>query len=61
MLVSNDIVEFVDVSNPSRLVTIGFSSIARVLFVVSTEVGVRVRIISARRATPAERRAFQER
>lgn len=53
--------EIADSVDASRIVTVGFSSAARILLVVSTEVDEdRLRIISARRATPAERRAFEE-
>ena len=43
-----------------RYVTIGLSLISRVLFVVHTERAERIRIISARRATPSERAAYEE-
>jgi uncharacterized DUF497 family protein len=43
-----------------RYVTIGLSLISRVLFVVHTERTERIRIISARRATPSERAAYEE-
>jgi uncharacterized DUF497 family protein len=58
---SSDTQEGADLVDPSRLVTIGFSAGARVLLVVTTDTAVRTRIISARRATPAERRAFAKR
>jgi uncharacterized DUF497 family protein len=38
-----------------RFVTLGMDPLARVLVVVHTPRGERVRLISARRATPAER------
>lgn len=50
-----------DASKSGRTNTIGFSSTARVLFVVTTETTSRTRIISARPATPAERRKFTKR
>ena len=53
----------VELADPieSRIDTIGFSGAARLLFVVSTEtVGERIRIISARRATPVERALYNE-
>ena len=53
-------VEFADALRPDRILTIGFSARERVLFVVTTEAGDRTRIISARRATPAERRLYEE-
>jgi len=43
-----------------RFVTIGRSSRQRVLVVVHCERGERVRIISARKATPRERRRYEE-
>ena len=43
-----------------RFVTIGLSLISRVLFVVHTERAERIRIISAREATPPERAAYEE-
>lgn len=61
VLLSDDVVELPDLDTASRLVTLGFSSHSRILFVVSTEVGERVRIISARRASPAQREAFAKR
>ena len=38
-----------------RLITVGYSSVKRLLVVVHTERGRRVRVISARRATRRER------
>src|SRR5574341_60097 len=46
---------------PERFVAIGFSSQARVLFVVHCEQGEKVRIISARRATRRERETYERR
>lgn len=44
-----------------RIVVIGSSASERVLFVVSVEIEADVlRIISARRATPAERASYEE-
>jgi uncharacterized DUF497 family protein len=43
-----------------RFVTIGLSLISRVLFVVHTERVERIRIISAREATPSERAAYEK-
>ena len=42
-----------------RFVTIGMDSLARVLVVVYTWRGERVRVISARRATRSERREYE--
>jgi hypothetical protein len=41
-------------------VTIGTSERGRLLVVVHTERAERIRIISARRATPGERRKYEE-
>lgn len=43
-----------------RLVTIGLSYLGRILVVVHTERGDNIRIISARLATPRERRTYGE-
>jgi uncharacterized DUF497 family protein len=43
-----------------RFTTIGLSLISRVLLVVHTDRGERIRIISARKATPSERIAYEE-
>ena len=43
-----------------RLVTIGLSYLGRILVVVHTERGDNIRIISARLATPRERRMYGE-
>ena len=43
-----------------RLITIGLSLVGRVLVVVHTERGDNIRIISARLATPRERRVYGE-
>ena len=50
-----------DVATPDRFVALGFSGLARVLFVVHIERGERVRIISARRATRRERLTYERR
>jgi uncharacterized DUF497 family protein len=42
-----------------RLITVGFSSLGRLLVVSYTERGGVVRIISARRATPRERKRHE--
>lgn len=42
-----------------RSIILGFSLLARVLLVVHTERKERIRIISARRATPAERFQYE--
>ena len=43
----------------SRFVSIGFSEAGRFVAVVYTERGLRVRIISARQATPRERGQYE--
>lgn len=42
-----------------RLIILGLSLLARVLLVVHTERGERLRIISARKATPAESSQYE--
>lgn len=42
-----------------RFVLIGRSQRGRVLFVVSAERGERIRIVSARRASPSQRRMYE--
>lgn len=44
-----------------RNVAIGFSSSGRLLVVIYTERGNRTRLISCRKATPAERSIYEER
>ncbi len=43
-----------------RFVTLGMDTLARILVVVYTWRGNRIRIISARKATPGERREYEE-
>jgi len=43
-----------------RFIDIGMSDNHRVLVVVYTERGPRIRLISARKATPAERKQYEE-
>lgn len=50
-----------DVASPDRYVALGFSGLARMLFVVHVERGESVRLISARRATRAERATYEQR
>lgn len=52
--------DFTDALHPGRIITVGYSTRERVLYVVTTETGDRTRIISARRAKPAERRLYEE-
>jgi hypothetical protein len=53
-------IEAPDFHDPDRFVLIGRSRLSRVLFVVHCEREHRIRIISARRATPAQRRKYEE-
>lgn len=48
-------------SNERRYLTIGLDAIARILVVVYSWRGENIRIISARKATAAERRQYEER
>jgi uncharacterized DUF497 family protein len=50
-----------DAVDPNRFIALGFSSTARLLFVVHCERGERIRLISARRATRAEREQYDQR
>jgi uncharacterized DUF497 family protein len=50
-----------DPTEAGRFIALGFSSQARMLFVVHVERAVRVRIISARRATRTEARTYERR
>ena len=55
-------IEAPDLADATRRITIGYSALWRVLFVVHTEVipSGRTRLISARRATTAQRRKYEE-
>lgn len=44
---------------PDRFILIGLSRQLRVLFVVSAEAGERIRIISARKASPRQRKVYE--
>ncbi|MCF8078469.1 MAG: BrnT family toxin [Desulfobacterales bacterium] len=48
------------VSGEQRFVTLGADALGRVLVLVYTEIQDGFRIISARRATPSERRRYEE-
>ena len=50
-----------DPTAPDRFIALGFSRLARLLFVVHLERGEKVRIISARRATRSERKTYEQR
>ncbi|MFT3768827.1 MAG: BrnT family toxin [Minicystis sp.] len=53
-------VDFEDVAHAENVVTLAMSPRDRILYVVNTERGDRVRIISARVATSHERRLYEE-
>lgn len=53
-------VDLADPSAPDRLITLAMSPAARILYVVSTEPGPRLRLISARVATSHERRIYAQ-
>jgi uncharacterized DUF497 family protein len=55
------VVDLADAIDPTRVVTLAMSVGERILYVVSTEVVERLRIISARRATANERRIYADR
>ena len=44
-----------------RFIDIGLSTSGRILVVIYTERGERIRIISCRKATPTERRQYEQR
>jgi uncharacterized DUF497 family protein len=48
-----------DKEDPSRFIVIGMSQRLRVLFVVAAAAGDRVRLISARKASPAQRKVYE--
>jgi uncharacterized DUF497 family protein len=43
----------------ARFVTVGMDALGRILIVVYTWLGETIRLVSARRATPAERRQYE--
>lgn len=49
-----------DIEHEDRFVLIGMSQRQRILFVVMADGGERLRIISARRASPAQRRLYED-
>jgi uncharacterized protein len=53
-------VDFDDVAHPDNILTLAMSPRDRILYVVTTERGDRVRIISARVATSHERRLYEQ-
>jgi uncharacterized protein len=48
-----------DKDEPARFVLIGRAATNRVLFVVSAQADERIRIISARKASPQQRKAYE--
>ena len=50
-----------DAGHEDRFVALGYSELARLLFVVHLERGERIRIISARRASRRERTTYEQR
>jgi len=52
--------DFVDIAHPENTVTLAMSPRDRILYVVTTQRGERVRIISVRVATNHERHIYQE-
>jgi uncharacterized DUF497 family protein len=48
-----------DKAYSDRFILIGLSQQLRVLFVVSAEAGERIRIVSARKASPAQRKVYE--
>jgi hypothetical protein len=53
-------VDFEDIAHPENTLTLAMSPRDRILYVVTTERGDRVRIISAREATSHERRLYEQ-
>jgi len=49
-----------DLQDPDRIVLIGCSALSRVLFVVAAERRDRIRILSARKASAAQRKLYEE-
>ncbi len=52
--------DFEDLVETAHLITLAASPAGRILYIVSTEQNDRLRIISARGATPQERRRYEE-
>jgi uncharacterized DUF497 family protein len=53
-------IDFDDLAEPENVVTLAASPTGAILYMVSTDRGDRLRIISARRATPHERRSYED-
>lgn len=54
------IVDFEHSQNEDRYIDIGFSSQGRLIVVIYTERGTRIRIISSRKATTSETKAYEQ-
>lgn len=52
--------DFDDIVDPEKLITLAASPTGRILYIVSTVRGDRIRLISARQATQSERRRYEE-
>ena len=52
--------DFEDLVEPERLITLAASPTGRILYIVSTERNDRIRLISARTATQSEQRRYEE-
>ena len=52
--------DFEDMVEPEKLITLAASPTGRILYIVSTARGDRIRLISARQATQSERRRYEE-
>lgn len=52
--------DFEDLVEPANLITLAATPDGRILYIVSTERDGRLRVISARDATPHERRRYEE-
>jgi uncharacterized DUF497 family protein len=53
-------IEADDLADPDRFILLGLSAASRVLFVVHCTRGERVRVISARRASPTQRKRYEQ-
>jgi hypothetical protein len=53
-------IDFDDLVEPENIVTLSASPTGAILYIVSTERGDRLRLISARHATTHERRIYEE-
>jgi uncharacterized DUF497 family protein len=53
-------IDFDDLAQPENIVTLATAPSGAILYIVSTDRGSRIRIISARKATTHERRIYQE-